>query len=212
MSGWAADPSAVGTAVLVAVLLTAEAGLLVGVVIPASSLVLGLGVLAGAGALPPAAAVLTAAGATVLGAALGHHAAARGGPGSLLPTAGPLGRLLPVRARALAERLTAPWVEAVGRGPVRAAAAAQFVAGARTLAPRVAARAGVRPAEMLRGTVPAALVWASCLVSAGALASSALPLVRSASTALGLPLLVVATAVVLVRRRAGARRAGPRPA
>jgi membrane-associated protein len=126
---------------------------------PAASLVLGLGVLAGTGAIPFPVAALSAAAATVLGAALGHRTACRHGAGSLLPAAGVLGRLLPERAAHAAERLPTPWIEAIGRRPVRAAATAQFVAGGRTLAPRIAAQAGCPLATMLRGTLPAALAW-----------------------------------------------------
>lgn len=135
MSSWIGDVPASAAPVLIAVLLVAEAGLLIGVAMPGASLVLGLGVLAGAGAVPFSVAALSAAGATVLGATLGHRSAARHGAPALLPEAGLLGRLLTRRVADVAERLSAPWVETVGRRPVRAAATAQFVAGGRTLAP-----------------------------------------------------------------------------
>lgn len=190
MTTWAADVPAVLATLLVVVLLVAEAGLLIGLVLPSSSLVLGLGMLAGAGTLPVSVAALSAAAATVLGAALGHRT---GG--------GPVGALLPARLAAVAQRLFTPWVDAVGRRPVRAAAAAQFVGGARTLAPRAAAQAGVPLSTMLRGTVPAALVWATSLVLAGSLAASVVPLVQDASVVLGVPVVVAATVVLLHRRR-----------
>jgi hypothetical protein len=79
---------ALAALLLVALVLLAEAGLLIGVVLPAASLVLGLGVLAGAGLLPLWAAAATAASATVVGAALGHRAAPRDGAGHLLPAGG----------------------------------------------------------------------------------------------------------------------------
>ena len=158
MSSWIGDVPASAAPVLIAVLLVAEAGLLIGVVMPGASLVLGLGVLAGAGAVPCPVAALSAAGATVLGATLGDRSAARHGAPALLPEAGLLGRLLTRQVADVAERLSAPWVESVGRRPVRAAATAQFVAGGRTLAPRIAAQAGVPLITMLRGTLPAALV------------------------------------------------------
>jgi membrane-associated protein len=201
MSTWIGDvPTAVVPA-LVAVLLFAESGLLIGVVMPAASLVLGLGVLAGAGSIPVPVAALVAATSTVAGAAVGHLTATRYGARSLVPESGVLRRLLPARAASVADRLSAPWVESVGRRPVRAAATAQFVAGGRTLAPRIAAGAGVPLTTMLRGTLPAALVWSSSLVTAGALASAALPFLRTALALAGVPLVVAAT-LVLVRRRA----------
>jgi membrane-associated protein len=83
---------------------------------------------------------------------------------------------------------------------VRAAATAQFIVGARTLAPRLAASAGVPLATMLRGTVPAALVWSSALVATGALAGAALPLVRDLLTVAGIPLVLAATWLLAHRR------------
>jgi membrane-associated protein len=200
MSGWLGDVPLAVTPALVAVLLVAEAGLLIGVVMPASSLVLGLGVLAGAGSIPVPIAAIVAATATVLGAALGHRSASRSGAGALLPVSGRLVGLLPTRAASMADQLSAPWIEAIGRRPVRAAATAQFVAGGRTLAPRIAAQAGVPLTTMLRGTLPAALVWSTSLVTAGALAAAALPLLQTGLAVVGIPTVVVAT--VILRRRA----------
>jgi membrane-associated protein len=189
VTGWMGSVPALAALLLVALVLLAEAGLLIGVVLPAASLVLGLGVLAGAGLLPLWAAAATAASATVVGAALGHRAAARDGAGHLLPAGGllrrllPAGgllrRLLPARAVRVVDRSAAGWAEVIGRRPVRAAATAQFVAGARTLAPRLAGMTRVPLRTVLRGTVPAALVWSSALVAAGAAARRAALVARS---------------------------------
>jgi membrane protein DedA with SNARE-associated domain len=194
----------------VALVLVLEAGLLIGIVLPAGSMVLGLGVLAGAGVVTLPLAALTVAPATVLGAALGHHAARRrsyrGSPGG-----GGQGRRLPARAALLTDRVTTPWREAIGRRPVRAAATAQFVVGGRTLAPRLAATAGVPLTTMLCGTAPAALVWSSALIATGALAGAALPLIRDLLMVAGIPLAMAVVAWLLVScrtRRGTARRAG----
>lgn len=201
MSAWLGNvPPYAGPAV-VALILLAESGLLIGVALPGASLVIGLGVLTGIGALPFPVAVAAVACATVLGAAFGHRNARRGGAGRLLPAGGLLGRLLPQRAGDVVERYVAPWADAIGHRPVRAAAIAQFVAGARTLAPRIAAHTGVPLGTMLLGTLPAALVWSSGLVTAGAVAGAALPLLRGAVAFVGIPLIVAATWIV-VRRRA----------
>jgi membrane-associated protein len=198
--------SALVAIALVAVVLVAEAGLLVGVLLPAGSLVLGLGVLAGTGAAPLTLVALSVAVATVLGAALGHRLALRPSDGALQSAAGVVSRRLPAPAGRLLERMTVPWREAIGRRPVLAAATAQFVAGARTLAPRLAATGGVPVATMLRGTVPAALVWAGALVTSGALAGAALPLVRDVVTAAGVLLLAgVIGGRLLLRRRVRSR-------
>jgi membrane-associated protein len=187
---------------MVALVLVAESSLLIGIALPAGSLVLGLGVLAGAGAVPLPLAALSVATATMLGAALGHHTARRRSGGESLAPGGVLGRRLPGRATRLIDRTATPWREAIGRRPVRAAATAQFVVGARTLAPRLAASAGVPLATMLRGTAPAALVWSTALVTTGALAGAALPLVRDLLTVAGIPLALAVAAWLLVRRRA----------
>ena len=192
---------AVTATAMVALVLVAESGLLIGIALPAGSLVLGLGVLAGTGAVPVPLAALSVAAATMLGAALGHRRARRRSGGQSL-AGGVLVRRLPVRATRLIDRTTTPWREAVGRRPVRAAATAQFVVGARTLAPRLAASAGVPLATMLRGTAPAALVWSSALVATGALAGASLPLVRDVLTVAGIPLALAVAAWLLLRRRA----------
>ena len=184
----------------VAVVLVLEAGLLIGLVLPAGSLVLGLGALAGVGAVSLPLVAVTVASATVLGAALGHHGARPRSDGTR-SAGSSLGRRLPLRAGRLIDRIATPWTDAIGRRPVRAAATAQFVAGARTLAPRLAASAGVPLATMLRGTAPAALVWSSALVTSGAFAGAALPLVRDLLTVAGIPLALAAAVCLLVRRR-----------
>ncbi|SOE02423.1 DedA family protein [Blastococcus haudaquaticus] len=192
----------------VALVLVLEAGLLIGVVLPAGSLVLGLGVLGGIGALSLPLVVLSVAAATVLGAALGHHAVRRRSAGGSSGGAG-LGRHLPTRVLRLVDRITTPLGDVIGRRPVRAAATAQFVAGARTLAPRLAASAGVPLATMLRGTAPAALVWSGGLVTTGAFAGAAMPLVQDLLAVVGIPLVLVAAASLLVRRRLRLRTLRP---
>ena len=147
----------------------------------------------------------------MLGAVIGHRAAVRDGAGHLLPAGGLLRRLLPQRAVRVVDRSGAQWAEIVGRRPARAAAAAQFVAGARTLVPRLAAVTGVPLPTVLRGTVPASLVWSSALVAAGATAGAALPWLRGTVTVAGVPLVVAATGLLVLRRRAQATSAA-RPA
>jgi membrane-associated protein len=84
---------------IVALALVAEAGLRVGVALPAGSLVLGLGVLAGTGAVPLPLAALSVAVATMLGAALGHRTASRRPGGELLTVGGVLGHRLEAEPR-----------------------------------------------------------------------------------------------------------------
>ncbi|WP_448619090.1 hypothetical protein [Geodermatophilus sp. URMC 65] len=206
---WLSTLPACTVPAVVAVVLVAESGLLIGLVLTGSSLVVGVGVLAGAGLVPVPVAALTVAAATVGGAVLGHRCAARAGPGTLLPTGGPLGRLLPGWARDLADRSAGPWSDAVARRPVRMAGMSQLVTGSRTLAPRIAARSGVPLSTMLRGTVPAALLWSWGLVAAGTAAGAAAPLLNGVLALAGLPVVVVVTWLLLRRhaRAAGAPQA-----
>lgn len=200
MTAWLGSVPMVAAPALVALVLLAEAALLIGVLLPAASVVLGLGVLVGAGAVSFPVAVLSVAAATVLGAALGHRAGLRHGRRPLALPDGRVRRALSRRVAQPAAQLAQPWVAAVGRRPLTAAAAAQFVAGGRTLAPRIAAQAGVPLATMLRGTVPAALVWSTLLIATGAFAATALPLLNAGLALLGIPVLVTATWVVVRRR------------
>ncbi|WP_346622916.1 hypothetical protein [Blastococcus montanus] len=200
---WVSGLPACTVTAVVAVVLVAESGLLVGLVLPGSSLVIGLGVLVGAGLVPLPVAALTVAAATVGGAALGHCFAARAGSGTLLPTGGPLGRLLPGRMRDLVDRAAGPWSDAVAGRPVRVAGMSQLFTGSRTLAPRIAARSGVPLSIMLRGTVPAALLWSWGLVAAGAAAGAAAALLNDMVALAGVPV-VVAVIWLFLRRRARA--------
>ncbi|GAB4083349.1 hypothetical protein GCU67_19755 [Modestobacter muralis] len=200
------DLCAVTAFAVVAVLLVLESGLLVGVVLPAGSLVLGLGAMAGTGALPAPLAAAGVTAATVLGAVFGHRRSGGGATGRSMPVGAALSRWLPDRATRRIQESTTTWGRAVGRRPVRAAATAQFIVGARTLAPRLAGSAGVPLATMLRGTFPAALIWSSALITTGALAGAALPMARDLLAMTALPAALVVATWLLVRRRA--RRGG----
>lgn len=175
--------------VVAAVLLAAEAGLVVGIVLPGAGTALGLGLLSRLGVVEPAAAVLTAAVGTLLGSQLAYLAARRRDPagfGLLRRRAGPL--------LARAERLLV-------RRPASGVAAGRLVGGIRSVAPMVAARAGVRYPRFAAGDVLAGLGWATLLVGLGHAAGAALGEVRLAVGLVGPPLLLVALGVHCGRRR-----------
>src|SRR4051794_41801239 len=75
VSAWMGEMPGVAVSALVALVLVAESGLVLGVVLPGASLAIGMGVLAGAGLVPLPVAALTLALATVLVAALRHRPA-----------------------------------------------------------------------------------------------------------------------------------------
>ncbi|EQD82300.1 membrane-associated protein [Saccharopolyspora erythraea NRRL 2338] len=189
---------------VVAVELMAESGLLVGVFLPGSPLVLALGFLAGQGVVEVWAAIPTVAAASALGGQHGFlRGRRRGGPLEQRVTA----RLGERRARRLDAALE-------GRAEV-AVAVAQCFGVVRTLVPRLAARSGLSHARFTACNVPMAVVWASALVLLGAWSGAAYERVESVVGLMGLPLVAAAAAIVLVvqliRRRRAARAASDSP-
>lgn len=139
---------------VVAALLIVDAGLLFGILVPSGAL---LGAVAAQASGEPALLALTigvAAAASILGGCFGYWRARRGE--SSEPRFARLSRI----QRRVGRRLA--------RCPEAAAAVGQCFAGARTLTPRLAARAGVPLRRLLLGAVPAALVWAAAICTGGA--------------------------------------------
>ncbi|GAA4860403.1 hypothetical protein [Saccharopolyspora cebuensis] len=177
---------------LAAAVLAAESGLLIGIFLPGAGLVVALGWLAGHGVLEVWAAIGTAAAASAGGAQLGYLL---GGTGS--------GRLRELAVR----RFGADRIESAVDG--RAVAAAQALAVARTVVPRLAARSGVGHLRFTACTAPVALAWSTAWVLLGAWSGAAYEQVRTASGLFGVPLLLVIVLVALVVRWAR-RRTRPR--
>jgi membrane-associated protein len=166
-----------------AVVLAAESGLMVGVVLPGATAALGLGLLSRLGEVGFGSAVLTVAAASLLGSQLAFLAARRREPVGFGVLRRRAGRVL-ARGSAL-----------LARRPITGAAAGRLVGGVRTVVPVLAARAGVRHAHFAAGDVPAALGWAVLLVGLGNLAGAALDEVRLAVGLVGPPLLLTILAV-----------------
>ncbi len=121
-------------------LITAEAALLLGVVLPGASTLLTLGVLAHAGLTHPVLAAAVAAVTAMTGTQLAYLRGRRSG----LPTPA---RLDPHRQRALR------------REPV-ALCLAQWLVGLRTLTPRLAGAAGLGYRDFTAASAPTAATWA----------------------------------------------------
>jgi membrane-associated protein len=173
--------------VIAAVMLAAESGLIVGVVLPGATVPFGLGLLSRLGVVEFAAAVLTVAGATLVGSQLSFLRARRRDPWGF--------RLLR-RAKPMLKRATA----LLTRHPGTGIAAGRMVGGVRTLVPVVAARAGVRHRRFTAGDVPAALVWSGALVTLGHVAGVAYGEVRLAVSLVGPPVVFVVLIVYLGRK------------
>ncbi|RRO12914.1 hypothetical protein EIL87_24905 [Saccharopolyspora rhizosphaerae] len=169
---------------IAAVVLFAESGLLIGVVLPGSGTVLALGWLAGNGALPVWAAALVASAATIAGCQHGYFRGAH--PGAL--------------NRRLVERVGEARLARIesaldGRaGPTTALC--QCFAVVRTLVPRLAARCGMRRLHFTACNTPVGICWGTGLTLLGAFSGDAYAQVQAAVGLLGLPLVALAAVVV----------------
>jgi undecaprenyl-diphosphatase len=128
---------------VVGVLVTAETALVAGLVLPAATALVAMGLLANAGIVPLAPALAVA----VVSALLGGNLAFRSGT------------MKRGRGWDRAERLFA-------KHGGRAIFLGQWVVGARTLMPRLAARAGVPRRRFAAWHTPAAILWALWMVGA----------------------------------------------
>ncbi|MEU8244356.1 DedA family protein [Actinoplanes missouriensis] len=129
---------------VVAALVTLETALLAGLVLPAATALIAMGLLANAGVVSPVPALLVAIGSALLGGNLAYHHGSFIGMG---------------RHAERAERL-------FDRYGGRAIFFGQWVVGARTLMPRLAARNGVPINRFLMWHTPAASLWALWMVGA----------------------------------------------
>ncbi|MEQ3541769.1 hypothetical protein WHI96_23425 [Pseudonocardia tropica] len=195
-----------GLLLVAAMALVAESGLLVGVVLPGISVTVGLGVLAGTGAVPGVAAGATAAVAGAVGPSLGYWRARRGGPAALRS-----GRGMPAAAARV--------LRLAERRPVLAVALGQWFAVVRTLVPRVTSR--VLPYHRFAAvSIPVAATWGLVTFTLGRLlargSTTAARLVAAqqvtANVLLAALLLAVAGAAVRAVLRRRARRSRPPPA
>ncbi|MBN9790062.1 hypothetical protein DMP17_15845 [Pseudonocardia sp. TMWB2A] len=196
VDGMAALAGGLGAGLLLvaAVALVAESGLLVGVVLPGISVTVGLGVLAGTGAVPGVAAGATAVVAGAAGPSLGYWRARRGGPAALRG-----GRGMPAAAARV--------LRLAERRPVLG----QWFAVVRTLVPRVTSR--VLPYHRFAAvSIPVAATWGlvtftlGCLLARGSTTAARVVAAQqvTADVLLAALLLAVAGAAVhtVVRRRA----------
>lgn len=182
-------------AMLSAALVTAEAGLLVGVFLPGGSALLVLG----ASSVPILVAIPMATVATLLGGWYGLH---RGRRWTDAPPTEHLDRNRATQFLGrLLDRATRP-----GVGTFRAGlfgGLGQGFAGSRTLVPRLLGARGVRHRQWLWGAAPAALIWSIVMVNAGDLGASALAALDPSPVLL---LVVLSTAVLLTAARILRRR------
>ncbi|MEV0586911.1 VTT domain-containing protein [Nonomuraea sp. NPDC050310] len=182
-------PAVLGVATLA---LVVEAGLLAGLFVPGTSILLILGVLSQLGVTPLALAIPLAAAGTVAGAHVGFWRGRTTG----LPSV----RLLD-RCRDLVGRHRG-WAVAVGH----------WSSAGRTLVPRISAAGGMPYRTFALAVVPSAVAWAGAVVTLGYTQAAAY---RTWSDALGVvgPVLAVLLigALVLSARTPRRRARSPRP-
>ncbi|MFI1993930.1 DedA family protein [Actinoplanes sp. NPDC020271] len=170
--------------VVVAALVTAEAAIVAGMVLPSATALIAMGLLANAGVVPVLPAFLVAVGAALLGGTVAYRRASSAPPG---------------RHLARAEKLFA-------RYGGRAIFIGQWIVGARTLMPRLAARHGVPYRRFVLWHAPAATLWALWMVGTSYLAGAGYDVLaaragRAAGALAALTLIVVG--LVLVGRFLG---------
>jgi membrane-associated protein len=180
---------------VVAAVLVVEAGLLVGLLVPGSTVVLALGALAGTGAISTGWAVTVAAAATTVGCQWSFLSARKHGREHALPQF--LTRFAGASALSTAGSLSRTRLHALSF-------AAPLIGGLRTIAPRVLANSSLPYWRFAALTSAAAVSWAGLLVSLGILAGSD-ERVSTAISAVGLPVIVL----FLIGRAWATRRRQP---
>jgi membrane protein DedA with SNARE-associated domain len=171
---------------VVAVLVAAESAIVAGLVLPAATALIALGLLANAGVVQIGPALVVAVAAAVLGGTAAFHSGRR--RGARLRTS-KLGRWIGDKRWDRAERLFA-------RHGGRAIFLGQWIVGARTLIPRLAAMNGVRYRRFAIWHTPAAVVWALWMVGASYLAGASYDLLVARAGRAGGALAIMAALVV----------------
>lgn len=200
------------------VILTAESGMLIGVLLPGASLLAALGVVTQLGIVPLSAALGTAFLATVLGAhlrfvrtgsrqrAIARARAVRSPPDTTTQKAGTNSPSLLARWRSRVHSVSTIELAPSWRGrPRTLVMIGHWVGGLRTVAPGMAATQGVTYRKFAGANAASAAGWVGSFILAGnALAEHADQITRIAP-ALGLPLIAVVLVLRWVRRRLSSR-------
>ncbi|MFI5890449.1 VTT domain-containing protein [Actinoplanes sp. NPDC051513] len=171
---------------VVGVLVAAESAIIAGLVLPAATALIALGLLANAGTVPIVPALVVGVAAGILGGTAAFHSGRRRGP--RLRT-GKLGRRVGKKQWDRAERLFA-------RHGGRAVFLGQWIVGARTLIPRLAAVNGVPYRRFALWHTPAAALWALWMVGASYLAGASYDLLVARAGRAGGAVAVLAALVV----------------
>ncbi|OZD72917.1 DedA family protein [Rhodococcus sp. 06-1059B-a] len=185
MIGWLSALPGWLVALTIGTSIVVESGFLLGLVLPGTTAVVAMGVMAGLGIVPPPVAYIVAIAAAVAGPSIGWRVGRIGGPAVRTSR---LGQRIPESSWQTAERV----IDTKGR---KAVAVAQFVVGARTLVPLLVGMSPMPYARFALISVPTATVWAALLTLAGHLAGASYQVLTEA---LGNGTVAVAVVVVVI--------------
>jgi membrane protein DedA with SNARE-associated domain len=171
---------------VVGLLVAAESAIVAGLVLPAATALIALGLLANGGTVRIGPALVVAVVAAQIGGTAAFHSGRRRGP-RLRTTR--LGRWIGEKRWDRAERLFA-------RHGGRAIFLGQWIVGARTLIPRLAGMNGVRYRRFALWHAPAAILWALWMVGASYLAGASYDLLVARAGHAGGALAVLAVMIV----------------
>jgi len=173
---------------VVGVLVAAESAVVAGLVLPAATALIAIGLLADAGTVRVGPAAVTGVVAAWAGGSLAYRSGRRHGP-RLRSTR--LGGRIGDKRWQRAERLFL-------RFGGRAVFLAQWVVGARTLVPRLAAMNGVSYRRFLAWQMPSAVLWAGWMVGASYAAGASYDLLAARAGRAGGALAVLVVLVVVL--------------
>lgn len=147
-----------------------ESGFVAGMVLPGTTAVITMGVMAGLGVVPPVAAYAVAILAAVAGPTLGWRTGVSGGPAVRTSKAGQF----------VGESRWGSAEKVIERRGAQAVIFAQFVVVARTLVPLLVGMSGTSYRRFALVSIPAALTWGAGLTTLGLLAGESYDVVTDA--------------------------------
>ncbi|NMM91818.1 hypothetical protein B2J88_47360 [Rhodococcus sp. SRB_17] len=198
--------------VVAGALIVAEVGTLVGVVLPGVTAVLALGYLGRSGAVDPIAAVVVAISCEIVG---GHLAYTQGRRTRSERSAGPFRRhIAPLvdrfgRTRSWARAMEVRALGILERRGVVAILLCQWVAGVRTLTPRLVGSAGMSYRTFAVAQIPSAAMWVWTWMTIGAAVGAAYERIASGVTVIGLVVLTAGLLAAAIWSITARRRISP---
>lgn len=171
---------------VVALMIFAESGLVIGMVLPGTTAVIAIGVFVGLGVIPPMPAYIAAVVAATAGPSLGWYIGRRSGQSVRTSR---LGQFVGEDRWQAAETV-------IQQRGATAVVFAQFMVIARTLVPLLVGMSGMAYRRFARANIPAAALWALGLTLAGQLAGASYDVVVREMGSAGILLMVTGGVIV----------------